>query len=423
METETAPTIVDQIFELLEQVILPDWNDLIRLVPLLLVVSVVVWLIFTAWQWRRAAERTRPRVAPPLAAGAPPPGIHLPGPSRWPFVVPVGLALMLFALALPTRDVNGQIVEPFNGLFMFIGLIVLVIAVVGWLRDANREWRATAHASDSMAGLLGPGTSPIGHISAGGTSVALAPAADYEPPAPLEPPEGVHLPAPSPWPFFAPVAITVIFLGVIFSPVLIVGGLILAAIAAGGWLRDAGREYRSTEEVGHVVPITRDPRSVWPRRAVPVFAIVIAVSLLITLAPLGIAWVDTLAPAGPTATALAVPQRPEITARTAASFETKTLLVPCCRPFELVFHNEQAGVPHNVEIADSAALGTVYLDGEVINGVATITYQVPELPEGDLYFLCRIHPNMNGTVQSRPESGGPPGAPGSPGGPGPAASP
>jgi hypothetical protein len=424
METESTPTIVDQIFELLEQVILPDWNDVIRLVPLLLLLGVVVFLIFNAWQWRRAAERTRPRVARPLAAGAPPPGIHLPGPSRWPFVVPVGVALMLLALALPARDENRVIVQPFNPLLLVIGLVVLAVAVVGWLRDAMREWRATVETSDSSAGLLAPGATPSTHMPAGAMEAHATPAtSDLQPATSLEPPTGIHLPEPSPWPFFAPIAMTVIFFGLIFSPVLIVGGLLLAVIAAAGWLRDAGREYRSTEAVGHVVPVTRDPHKVWPRRLVPIFAVVIAVSLLVTLAPIGIAWVNTLAPAGPTASALAVPGQPEITARTAASFETTTLLVPCCRPFELVFHNEHAGVPHNVEIADSAARATVHLDGEVVTGVATTTYQVPALTEGDYYFLCAIHPNMNGTVQARPESGGPPGSgapagpPGSPGAP------
>ena len=419
MEDDRQPTIVDQFFELLEQVILPDWNDLVRLVPLLLIVAVVLFLAFNAWQWRRAAERTRPRVIRPLVAGAPPPGVHLPGPSRWPFVVPIGLALMFLALALPQRDETDSVVLPFNPLLMALGLGVLAVALVGWLRDAMREWRATA-ASDSVAGLLAPGATPIAHLPAGAMAADAMPAtSDLQPAASLEPPTGIHVPEPSPWPFFAPIAMTVILFGFIFSPVLIVGGLFLAAIAAAGWLRDAGREYRSTEAVGHVVPVTRDPHKVWPRRLVPIFAGVIALSLLVTLAPLGLAWVNTLAPAGPTATALAVPARPEITARTSVSFDTTTLLVPCCRPFELVFHNEHAGVPHNVEIADSAARSTVYLDGEEITGVETITYQVPELPEGDYYFLCRIHPNMNGNVEARPESGGPPGGTGPPGAPGP----
>ena len=37
------------------------------------------------------------------------------------------------------------------------------------------------------------------------------------------------MPGPSPWPFFLPIAATVMLFGVIFSSVLIIGGLILAA--------------------------------------------------------------------------------------------------------------------------------------------------------------------------------------------------
>ena len=57
---------------------------------------------------------------------------------------------------------------------------------------------------------------------------ALVPVAE---PAYPEPPAGVHMPGPSPWPFFAPIALTVMLLGLIFSPVLLVGGLILGIIA------------------------------------------------------------------------------------------------------------------------------------------------------------------------------------------------
>lgn len=415
METETAPTLIDQLFDLLEQVILPDWNGVIRLVPLLFVVVVVVFLILVWWMWRRQAQRNRPRLPRP-STGTPPPGVHLPGPSRWPFVVPIGAALLLFAL-VPARNARGEIIGTLNPLLLVIGLIVLIVAFIGWLRDANREWRSTAQATAATAGVLGPGTVPEGQLGTGGAAATLGPGGYQPEQVRREPPEGVHLPGPSPWPFFAPIAITILFFGVIFSPALIIGGLVLGAIAAGGWLRDAGREYRSTEAVGHAVPATADPRQAWPRRLVPIFAVVIALSVLVTLVPVGIGWVNGLAPAGPSATALAVPDKPEITARTAASFETTTLLVPCCQPFELVFHNEQAGVPHSVKIGDSAALTNVLFDGDEISGVADITYQVPQLAQGDYYFLCRVHPNMNGTLQARPGSG-PPGPGSGPPGPG-----
>jgi plastocyanin len=204
-------------------------------------------------------------------------------------------------------------------------------------------------------------------------------------------------------------------LGVIFSSVLIIGGLVLGVIAAAGWLREAGREYRTTEEFGHAIPATRDPAKAWPRRLVPIFAAVIAISLLVALAPLGLSYINGLTPPSAGPSAVAVPAVPEISASNAVSFETGTLVVPCCRGFELIFHNNQEGVPHTVEITDSPAQATVIFDGEPITGAASVTYNVPAIPEGEYYFLCRIHPNMNGTLLSRPESGAPPAGPGASG--------
>ena len=409
-ETESE-NIVDQFFHLLQQLLLPNWSDLIRLLPWVLFVLVLLYVAHTWWQWRRASAINRPRVPPRLRAGAPPPGVHLPGPSRWPFVVPVGAALLLFAFALSPRDADNNPTAPFNLPLLMVGLLVTTVAVVGWLIDAMREWGATAHPQHAELAVATAGASAL-HGGGGSGSALVAKEPEFVTP---EPPPGVHMPGPSPWPFFAPIAVTLMLFGVIFSPVLIIGGLILGAIAAAGWLKDAGWEYRTTEEVGHSVPKTRDPAKVWPKRLVPIFAGVIAISLLITLAPIGLGYLNSLTPPSAGPTTVAVPAVPEISASSITSFDTGTLLVPCCRGFELVFSNNQAGVPHNVEIGDSAALSNVIFDGEVITGLASVTYNVPAIPEGDYYFLCRIHPNMNGALLSRPETGGPPGPGGPPG--------
>jgi plastocyanin len=388
---------IEILFDILEQLLIPNWSNLILLLPWVLVALVVVWLIWTALQWRRAGSRNRSRVPRPVP-GAPPPGVHLPGPSRWVWVAPIGAALMLFSLALTARDNRGNPTETVNLPLLLIGLIVALVAISGWLLDAMREWRHTAAAepgamahAEVHAAIALPGPS-------------LIPLEERYP----EPPPGVHMPGPSPWPFFAPIALFMMLLGLIFSAVLLVGGLILGIIAAAGWYLDAGREYHSTEEVGHAVPRTRDPSRVWPSRLVWIFAAVIALSVLVTLAPVGFAWLDTLKPPQATEAPIAVPAVPEIAASSSASFETKTLIVPAGRAFELVFNNKHAGVPHNVDIGDSASSPNNYLEGEVITGPASATYQVPALPEGDYYFQCKVHTNMNGTVEARPETGGPP---------------
>jgi plastocyanin len=399
--------IIDQLFGMLEQLILPNWGDLIRWVPWVLVLVLVLFLAFTAWEWRRTLGRNRSRVPRPLPGGAPPPGVHMPGPSRWPFVVPIGAALLLFSFALPPKDGGGNTVGPFNLLLFTLGMLVTLVAIGGWLYDAMREWRATAQpATDAGHGAvaLTPGALGARRLGAGAAG-AHGLAAEDVAPRYAEPPPGVHMPGPSPWPFFAPIAMAVMLYGVLFSAFLLVGGLILAVIAIAGWYLEAGREYRSTEAVGHAVPRTRDPYEAWPRRLVPVFVIVTVLAFGGALAPLGINWINSLAPAEATPTPLTVPAVPEIAADNAVSFDRSTLIVPAGRDFELIFHNNDEGVPHNVEIAESSARATKFLDGEIINGVASITYQVPALDEGDYYFLCAIHPNMNGTVNVRPETG------------------
>jgi plastocyanin len=421
MPEEEPQNIIDQLFQLLQQLLLPDWSDLIRLLPWVLIAAVLGWLVFTAIQWRRAAAPNRSRVPARLRGGAPPPGVHMPGPSRWPFVVPIGAAILLFSFVLVPRDAQNNPTQPVNGPLFVIGMIVTIVAVLGWLRDAMREWRETEHGihepalavAGGHAAALMPGAAGGALVPSRGSAM-IAVAAEPEFVA-VEPPPGVHMPGPSPWPFFLPIAATVMLFGVIFSSILIVGGLILAVIGLGGWLRDAWKEWQSTEEVGHAVPETRDPVKAWPKRLVPIFASVIAISVLITLAPVGLTYLNSLTPASAGPTAAAVPEVPEISASTAVSFETSTLVVPAGRPFDLIFHNKQEGVPHNVKLTESSAATNVLFDGEIVTGPTDITYNVPAIDEGDYYFLCQVHPNMNGTLQVRPETGGPGGAPAGPG--------
>jgi plastocyanin len=412
--------IIDQLFGLLEQLILPNWPDLILWLPWVLMLIVAGWLLFTALQWRKASERTRPRVPRPLAGGAPPPGVHMPGPSRWPFVVPVGVALVLFSVALPPRADTGAQTAPFDVPLFAIGLLIILIGFGGWLFDAMREWRSTADPEHEVHTALAAGTGGAAAAlmpRGGGSLVPVGHAQEIVDAEPVhrEPPPGVHMPGPSPWPFFVPIGITVVVYGVLFSGFLLLGGLILTVIAIAGWYLEAGREYRSTEEVGHAVPHTRDPYQAWPHRLVPVFVAVIVLSFAGALAPLGIGYLDSLTPAEATAPPIAVPAVPEIAADNSLSFDTTSLVVPAGRPFELVFANNEAGVPHNVQIEDSPARAQVLFGGEIVTGPTTVTYQVPALQQGEYYFLCAVHPNMDGTVNALPE-GGPPPPPGGSGG-------
>jgi hypothetical protein len=56
----------------------------------------------------------------------PPDGMHLPGPSAWPLLAPVGLLFLVSGLV-------------FGPAMLIGGLTMAVIASIGWLFDANRE--------------------------------------------------------------------------------------------------------------------------------------------------------------------------------------------------------------------------------------------------------------------------------------------
>ena len=78
------------------------------------------------------------------------------------------------------------------------------------------------------------------------------------------------------------------------------------------------------------------------------------------------------------------------------AFDTDCLAAPAGQGFTIQFDNEDAGIPHNVGIY-TAAQGEELFAGDLITGPATGTYDVPALDQGQFYFQCDVHPNMNGT--------------------------
>ncbi len=56
-------------------------------------------------------------------------GIHMPPPSFWPIVLALGIAMALIGVI--TKYV-----------VLAIGLLVTIVSVVGWIRDARREYRS-----------------------------------------------------------------------------------------------------------------------------------------------------------------------------------------------------------------------------------------------------------------------------------------
>jgi len=83
------------------------------------------------------------------------------------------------------------------------------------------------------------------------------------------------------------------------------------------------------------------------------------------------------------------------------AYDTDSLEVPANTPFQIVFTNNDAGIPHNVAIHKDSPTGELVWQGDIFNGVETRTYDVPALPAGTYGFVCAVHPNMTGTLTVR----------------------
>lgn len=356
----------DWILELTSRLVTPLWGTLLQYIPLLFFGLIALVVAMVVRSWRRNADRNASRVPRRRSSGATPADVHLPDPSAWPIVGSAGLFMVFLWLVTGAQ------------VLLVIGLVIAVVAVIGWYRDAGREYHGVASGGHHAELPAQAGTASYGEEVI---------------------PEGIHLPAPSAWPFFAPIGGFFIFLGLILSPVLIVGGLLMALIAIIGWYRDAGREYRDVEEGGHG-PVERNPDRIYPKALNGVFITIAVVSILITSAP----WLLSMLPQTTDAVAEgpATTTTPYVSAVGVMGFDQSKIYVTAGQPFTITFENKQAGVAHNVQIFSDAAKTQSFFTGEHITGPATIDYAVDALAAGEYPFICEIHPaTMVGTVVVR----------------------
>ncbi|HEX8857768.1 MAG TPA: cytochrome c oxidase subunit II [Actinomycetes bacterium] len=89
----------------------------------------------------------------------------------------------------------------------------------------------------------------------------------------------------------------------------------------------------------------------------------------------------------------------EITAKNTA-FDKDCLAEGSNKPFTLTFHNDDAGVPHNVVFFKGKdATAPAAFRGALRPGPVTEKYQVPALAAGRYFFHCDAHPDsMTGTL-------------------------
>ncbi len=91
----------------------------------------------------------------------------------------------------------------------------------------------------------------------------------------------------------------------------------------------------------------------------------------------------------------------EVVTITAASiaFDPTEVTAPAGAAFTLSFDNQDAGIPHDVQLKDAA--GAVVFKTDVFPGAEKRDYSVPALAAGAYPFVCSVHPNMTGTLTAQ----------------------
>ena len=355
------------ILELTSRFVIPDWSSVIAMLPALIFALSVVVIVVLFWRiWRQPKARVGKVKVEPV----PPPGVHMPGPSWAPPLAALGAFMLFLGLV-------------FGGPLLIVGAIGLTVTLLYWLVEAVRIYDHDL-----------------------GSTVPPLPEAVHD-----GPPPGVHMPGPSFLPFLAAIGMAMLFLGLVFGEWLLVVGVIALILTLVGWLSAARQEYVKTVEAdttGHLESLP-DPRT--PKLLLSGLAIMLVAAFVVQ-----IGWIPPRAaggeaspapgssgapppggepPAGPGGSPGDGAGHPIIHAKD-VQFVEKSFSAPADTAFELEFVNDDAAIPHNIEIKDSA--GNSLFKGDIITGVETTVYQVPALPAGTYPYICTVHPSMTGSA-------------------------
>ena len=343
------------ILDLLSKVVIPDWGELVKIIPIGLLGIVALWLLLTVRSYATAGPTRR---APARLTPVTPAGLHMPGQSYAPIVAAFGAAALLWGLVV-------------GGNALAIGTVILVLSLLYWGREAVREYDRTANTQ-------------------------TLPAVVHE-----GPPPGVHMPGPSFRPFLGALGTTALLGGLVAGGWLLGAGVIILVLTLVGWLVDARAEYVKTEQADRTGHMENIPDPSWPKGLLQLFALIFVVAALLETGVLPPKGSDT-AGGGPAASAA-----PEATPGTAfnltakdIAYDAKAFTVPADTAFTITFTNaDSPGVTHDVDIR-AADKTTVLQNQEVTNGGAKSTYSYKGLPAGTYVFICSIHPipQMTGTL-------------------------
>jgi hypothetical protein len=338
----------NSILELTSKFVIPDWGSVIAMLPVLVfagaivVIGILFWII-----WRHP----KPRVGKVKVEPVPPAGVHMPGPSWAPPLAALGAFMLFLGLV-------------FGGPLLIVGVIGLTVTLLYWLVEAVRLY-------DHDLGSTVPELPEVTHTG---------------------PPPGVHMPGPSFLPFLAALGAGLLFLGLVFGGWILAAGVIALILTLAGWMGAARAEFEKTVEAdttGHLENIP-EPRT--PKLLLSGLAIMLVAAFVVQ-----VGWIPPRASGGSGA-----PSPPPVAGATPTvhakdiQFVDKTFQAPANKPFDLDFVNEDAAIPHNIEIKDGG--GNVIFKGEIVTGVKTATYKVPALQPGQYPYLCTVHPTMTGTA-------------------------
>ena len=78
------------------------------------------------------------------------------------------------------------------------------------------------------------------------------------------------------------------------------------------------------------------------------------------------------------------------------AFDANTIVAPAGEAFTITLVNNDSA-PHNISVYVEEG-GDPIVQGDVVDGGETVTVEVPALDAGEYFFVCDLHPDMNGTV-------------------------
>ncbi|HYK95734.1 MAG TPA: plastocyanin/azurin family copper-binding protein [Candidatus Dormibacteraeota bacterium] len=361
----TAGSPIQPLLDIAAIFITPDWTKLIALFPIFLALIFALWILVTMRGFAALGPRRR---APARIQPVTPAGVHMPGGSSAPILVAFGAGTLFLGLVV-------------GGIGLWVGVLVLVLTLLVWFREAVRDY-------DHVAGAQ------------------RLPAVVHE-----GPPPGVHMPGPSIRPLMGALGSAALLGGLVVGGWVLVLAVVFLVYTLMGWLVDFTAEYRKVEEADQTGHLENIPARRLPVRSLQVFAVLFALVALNQagiLPPTGSATAGgpgaspgasgapggSAAPGGPGAPAGSLP----LTAKGFA-YDTQTLEVASGKPFSIFFTNQDpAGTPHDVELRNKD--GSVIKAQPPTNGGTSQAYQYDALQPGDYVYICSIHPipAMTGTL-------------------------